>query len=155
MYRYFESFFNSDYVLEWKSTGLSDESIKSPSVPSNFLTQSLDYYGGETRVRFSGSCLKQEKITYTHGKIVNTYIVSELNESYSIIRPTLVNCLFGAVSLTKHVDIDKYKYSGYRIGLYRGGGFSFGNGFGRNLTIFGVDVSSSTKIGNKKIRKKL
>ena len=81
MYRYFEIFFNSDYVLEWKSTGLSDESIKSPSVPSNFLTQSLDYYGGKIRVRFSGSCLKQEKITYTHGKIVNTYIVSELNES--------------------------------------------------------------------------
>ena len=155
MYRYFESFFNSDYVLEWKSTGLSDESIKSPSVPSNFLTQSLDYYGGKIRVRFSGSCLKQEKITYTHGKIVNTYIVSELNESYSIIRPTLVNCLFGTVSLTKHVDIDKYKYSGYRIGLDRGGGFSFGNGFCRNLKIFGVDVSSSTKIGNKKIRKKL
>ena len=42
MYRYFKSFFNSDYVLEWKSTGLSDESIKSPSVPSNFLNQSLD-----------------------------------------------------------------------------------------------------------------
>ena len=134
---------------------MSDESIKSPSVPSNFLTQSLDYYGGKIRVRFSGSCLKQEKITYTHGKMVNTYIVSELNESYSIIRPTLVNCLFGTVSLTKHVDIDKYKYSGYRIGLDRGGGFSFGKGFGRNLIIFGVDVSSSTKIGNKKIRKKL
>ena len=28
-----------------------------------------------------------------------------------------MNCLFGAVSLTKNVDIDKYKYSGWGIGL--------------------------------------
>ena len=31
--------------------------------------------------------------------------------SYSILE----NCLFGAVSLTKNADIDKYKYSGYDI----------------------------------------
>ena len=29
--------------------------------------------------------------------------------------PTLGNCLFGAVSLTENVDIDKYKYSGNGI----------------------------------------
>ena len=29
--------------------------------------------------------------------------------------PTLENCLFGAVSLTENVDIDKYKYSGNGI----------------------------------------
>ena len=27
--------------------------------------------------------------------------------------PTLENCLFGSVKLTKNPDIDKYKYSGY------------------------------------------
>ena len=32
---------------------------------------------------------------------------------------TLENCLFGAVKLTKHVDIDLYKYSGYGIGFDR------------------------------------
>ena len=35
----------------------------------------------------------------------------------------LVNCLFGAVSLTKNADIDKYKYSGYGIGFDRHGRF--------------------------------
>ena len=29
--------------------------------------------------------------------------------------PALKNCLFGAVTLTKNADIDKYKYSGYGI----------------------------------------
>ena len=30
----------------------------------------------------------------------------------------------GGISLTKHPDIDKYKYSGYGIGFDRGGVFS-------------------------------
>ena len=65
--------------------------------------------------------------------------------------PTLENCLFGAVTLTKNADIDKYIYSGYGIGFDRHGSFSFpGTRLGRNVIIFGVDMSSSTKIDNKK-----
>ena len=63
----------------------------------------------------------------------------------------LESCLFGAVSLTKNADIDKYKYSGYGIGFDRHGFFSHpSGGTGRNVIIFGVDMSSSTKIDNKK-----
>ena len=59
--------------------------------------------------------------------------------------------MFGAVSLTKNADIDKYKYSGYGIGFDRHGFFSHpSGGTGRNVIIFGVDLSSSTKIGNRK-----
>ena len=57
--------------------------------------------------------------------------------------------MFWAVSLTKHVDIDQYKYSGYGIGIDRKGEFSFGNGFDRNVIIFGADMSSSTHANNK------
>ena len=60
------------------------------------------------------------------------------------------NCLFSAVSLTKNVDIDEYKYSGYRIGFDRKGKFSVGNGFGRNCIIFGVDMGFSEHVDNKK-----
>ena len=51
--------------------------------------------------------LKQDKITFNHGKIVNIYIVYEINKNYNIISyPTLENCLFGAVILTnKKKDI--------------------------------------------------
>ena len=42
----------------------------------------------------------------------------EINKKCNISSyPALENCLFGAVSLTKNIDIDKYKYSGYDIGL--------------------------------------
>ena len=44
---------------------------------------------------------------------------------------TLKNCLFGAVTLTKSADIEKYGFSGYGIGFDKRGNFSFpGGGFG-------------------------
>ena len=53
--------------------------------------------------------------------------------------------------MPKNADIDKYKYSGYGIGFNRHGSFSFpGTGLGKNVIIFGVDMSSSTKIDNRK-----
>ena len=41
--------------------------------------------------------------------MVNIYIAYELGASSSHIDdPTLKNCLFGAITLTKNTDIDKY-----------------------------------------------
>ena len=58
--------------------------------------------------------------------------------------------MFGAVRLTKNTDIDKYGYSGYGIGFDRKSSFSFpGGGFGQNVIIFGVDMSSSSHVDNK------
>ena len=62
----------------------------------------------------------------------------------------LENCLFGAVKLRKHVDVDLYRYSGYGIGFDRKGFYSIGDEVGRNAVIFGVDMSSSPHIHNKK-----
>ena len=65
--------------------------------------------------------------------------------------PTLKNCSFGAVTLTKNADIEKYRYSGFGIGFDRRSSFTFpGSGFGQNVLIFGVDMSSSAHIDNKK-----
>ena len=55
--------------------------------------------------------------------------------------------------MTKNVDdIDKHsEYSGYGIGFDRKSSFSFpSGGFGQNVLIFGVDMSSSAHIDNKK-----
>ena len=55
------------------------------------------------------------------------------------------------VTLTRNADIDKYGYSGYGIWFDRRGSFSFpGGGFGQNVLIYGVDMSFSTHIDNKK-----
>ena len=74
-------------------------------------------------------------MSYIHGQVVSIYIAYELNKLYSKTIPTLVNCLFGAVSLNKNADIDKHKYSEYRIGFDRSNVYSDGNGFGRNVII--------------------
>ena len=53
--------------------------------------------------------------------------------------------------MTKNADIDKYGCSGYRIGFDRRGSFSFlGGGYSKNILIFGVDMSFSAHIDNKK-----
>ena len=41
------------------------------------------------------------------------------------------------------------QYSGYGIGFDIGNVYSFSNGFGRNVIIFGVDMSSSVYGDNK------
>ena len=106
--RYFKVITNTDYISSWKSKRLSAESIKPPTTSDNSLNPALNYYGTKTRVKFTGSCLKQSKISYTHGKIVNIYIVYELGASSSNDNdPTLKNCLFRAVTLTKNADIEK------------------------------------------------
>ena len=51
--------------------------------------------------------------------------------------------------MTTYTHIDEYKYSGYGTGFSRRDEFSFGNGYGRNLIIFGVDASISIHATNK------
>ena len=49
---------------------------------SNYkITPKLSFYGTKSRVEFNESCLKQDKVTYNHGTIVNTYIVYEINQN--------------------------------------------------------------------------
>ena len=143
MYRYLRIISDvgsSNYIHFLKSKGWSDENNTAPITSDYNLNPQLGYLGTKTRAEFKQSCLKQNKITYDLGKIVNIYIVYEINKSFNIIiYPTLK---LGAVSLTKNYANEKYKYSGYGIGFGRYGLFSHpSGGTGRNLVIFEVDMS--------------
>ena len=131
MHKYFKRI-AGDYISSWKCKRLSDKNITAPSATNNFLNPSLEYLSTKPRVRFSGSCLKQNAIIYNHGKSVKIYIV-------------------GGVNMTKNADINNYKHSGYGTGFDRTGSFSFlVTGSGQNVIIFEVDMSSSMKIDNRK-----
>ena len=53
--------------------------------------------------------------------------------------------------MTKNTDFDKYGYSGYGIGFDRRGNFLFpGGGYAQNVLIFGLDMSLTAHIDNKK-----
>ena len=111
MYRYFKRIAgvgSGNYIYFWKSKGLSDERLDSITASNYKITPELIFYGTKTKAEFNGSCLKQDKITHNHGTIVNIYILYEISKNYNIsVYPTLENCLFGAVSLTKNAHIDQ------------------------------------------------
>ena len=91
---------NND-VIYFDSFGIEHNTMFNPS---------LDYVGAKVRLKFNGDCLKQEKIIFNRGKIVNIYIIYEIERNVKITSyPTLENYLFSAVKLTKHVDVDLYK----------------------------------------------
>ena len=74
MYRYFKIIVgvgNGSYIYYWQSKGLSGERLNSFIGYNHSVTANLNYYATKTRVEFHGDCLKQGKVTFNHGKIVN------------------------------------------------------------------------------------
>ena len=103
------------------------------------------------RIKFNGSLLNWFPLGILHGHIVNIYIVYEITSNYNNSSyPTIENCLFGFVKLTENADIDKYGYSRCGIGFDRKVSFSIDDEISKNVIIFGVDMSSSSKIDNRK-----
>ena len=85
---------------------------------------------------------------------VNIYIACEINLwAYTQDADfTLGDSLFGTVELIKNADFDQYKYSGHVIGFDARGSLSLSevSGFGKNVIIFGADMSSSVHVDNRK-----
>ena len=102
-------------------------------------------------VTFNCNYMKQKKIGYSRGTVVNIYIVYELkNRIVDSTGFTVLNGSFGAVKITKDINTLHYKYSGYGLCTDVKGEFSIGNiNEGRNILIFGVSMSFSSHTTNK------
>ena len=85
-------------------------------------------------------------------KIVNVYIVYELYKwpKNTINNFKFKNCLFGAASIIKNSDNEKYLYSGQWITFNSIDWWSADNYSARNVIIFGSDNNSSPHAGNCK-----
>ena len=127
MGRYLKVAYTHDinYILSWKPKGLSNLEIDSIKTNNYLLNPYIDTYNmNKIRIKFNGSFLNRFPPTILHGDIVNIYTVYEITDYFNDSNyPTLENCLFGSVKLTKNSDIDKYGYSGYGIGFDRKGFF--------------------------------
>ena len=118
-------------------------SIKPPDVSYNSLSQAINFNDIKTEVKLYGNCLTQDRLTFTHKKVVNIYNVYQI-----ILWPYILdtdfalgNSLFGAIKFIKNADPDKCKYSGYGIGIDECRHLlSNGSGVGKNV-IFGADIS--------------
>ena len=79
---------DGNYIYYWKSKGLPDERSNSIKTPDYGITPYLSYYDtNKVRVKFDGTCLKQDQGTLLHGGIVKftlfmviTFIIGNLKD---------------------------------------------------------------------------
>ena len=132
---------------------MSNEKVTSPSTLNKSLSPKLLRYNSRIKLKFKGSCSKQEdQAAFTLKNVVNFFIVYELDSWLRdlTIDFTLVGCLSGGVKLTRNVDPDKYSYSRYGIEFDTRGQYSLpGGSVGKNVITFGADKSSSVHVNNK------
>ena len=117
---------------------------------SNFAPTLIGYYPLPD-IKFNGHCLINNSTVSI--KITNLYISYTLDRWSRNLNTdfTLNNCLFRYIKLTKNANSDKYKYSDYGMECDSRSELLFtGGSFGKNVTVFGADMSSSVHIDNKK-----
>ena len=130
---------------------MSEEGIENITrSDSNFAPTFVDYHSLPD-MNFNEHCLIKNNISIPK-KVINLYISYSLSPQLKSLNTnfTLGNNLFGSLRLTKNADPNKYKNTGYGIGFDSRSGFLFTDGsYGRNIIIFGVDMSSSEHVDNK------
>ena len=99
-------------------------------------------------MNLNGDCLIKNNISVPK-KVINlhiSYTVGPQLRTYF----TLGNFLFESVKLSKNANSDKYNYNGYGTGFDSRSEFSLPDDtMGKNIIIFGVDMSSFVHVDNK------
>ena len=145
---------DTEKVISWKCKGLSTEKLATPTTTDNTHSPSIKWYKNSNFcLIFKGSCLKPKNATFTSSDIINYFVVYELDTWSRDLNSyfTLKGCLFGGVKLAKNADLDKYIYSGYGSRFDSRSEFLLSDcSVGKNVIIFGIDISSSVHSDNKK-----
>ena len=96
---------------------MPEESIKSPTLDKNFAPKRSYIHNFKIVVKYVVDCLKQDKVFFTHGSVVNFITAFELNVWSHDLNADfkLKHCLFGIFKLTKNAYRDKYSYFPYDI----------------------------------------
>ena len=138
----------SDYVLCWKSNGVST-SIPKP-LYTHFL-QNIKRSGYKMRIKFHEDHLTVEQ-NNSLTKIENVHTAYDL-AAWSR-DPTnsfkFTNYLFGATSIIKSSNKDNRVFSGYWRRFLNAGEWSFDYRTARNIITFGIYSSSSSHSNNFK-----
>ena len=146
---------NSGKLTTWKSTGVDNLSTNSDlrAISDSTLVTPILENDVRMNIKFEGNYFVQNKVVHpNNNNVVNIYIVYKLDpvNSFRNTDYTIQNALFGAIKIYKNTDSSKNKYEGYGICFDEGGTFSIGNiNNGRNVLIFGADMSFSIHSTNK------
>ena len=165
---------NPKNISEWKSTGIYNHVSNSSMTTFGNTKTNLPNFNNDGRinvhlsgnhfqqnVHLSGNHFQQNSKTFPNiNNAINIYCVYKLDPIASTrdTSYTIQNALFGAVQITKNAtDYDKINYKGYGICFDERSQFSHAiteNGRthttnGRNVLIFGADMSFSTHATNR------
>ena len=94
-----------------KPKRLPDGSLKISDASNNSLASAINHIKTKLQVKFDESCLKQQKVIFTHKKVLNNYIVYKINlwPYKEAVGFKSKNSLFEAGKLTKDAYPDKCK----------------------------------------------
>ena len=154
--------FTGGKISTWKSTGifnyLGNSNMNVVGDSEGDLSDIKN--DGRLYVYLSGNHFQQNKVIIPNNdNVINIYCVYEI-QPISASRDTtftIQNALFGASLITKNADTSKYNYKGYGICFdersqfghtITEGGFAHTTN-GRNVLIFGVDMSFSVHATNR------
>ena len=154
---------NSKNIAEWKSTRIYNHSSKSSmNAVTNGKTDLPNFKNdGRMHVHLNGNDFQQTVAGIPNNKnVINIYCVYKLDPIASTrdTSYTIQDALFGAMQITKNAtDYDKNNYKGYGICFDERSQFGHTiteNGVthasnGRNVLIFGADMSFSVHTTNK------
>ena len=70
---------SQDKVLQWISKGVSNESFMPTDTDKRNFSRDVVWNGAKLKSKFNGSYLKQNRALYTTKKVMNLFIVSELD----------------------------------------------------------------------------
>ena len=155
---------NSKNISEWKSTGIYNHSSKSiMNAVANTKTNLPNFKNdGRMHVHLNGNHFQHIAAgILNNNNVINIYCVYELDPIVSTrdTSYTIQNALFGAMQITKNATYhDKNNYKGY--GMCFDERSQFGHTItedrgrahtrnGRNVLIFGVDMSFSAHATNR------
>ena len=156
MNKYLNKISNTESILSWKSMGVSDDVLK--PLNNSTLVPKLVHRYSNMQVSFNGSCHVKENKSTSKEKVLNIYIVYHLDNTSNTFHPSLKNCLFGSVKVTKKSsDFNGQELSGYGIAFYTDYVFTYSKStFGYNAIVFNVDSQedNNVKFNNKTINVK-
>ena len=154
--------FTAGKISTWNSTGIfnyyGNSNMNAVEDTSGNLPDLKN--DGRMHVYLSGNHFKQNKtIIPNNDNVINIYCVYEIQPIASSRDTTFTiqNALFGAMQITKNADNSKNNYKGYGISFDERSQFGHtitegGRGHrtnGRNVLIFGVDMSFSVHATNR------
>ena len=129
---------------------MSEESIENITTSNSFFAPFFLNHYILPDINLNGHSLLNNNISIPE-KVMNIFISYILNQWHRYLNTdfALGNCLFAFSKLTKNADPDKYVYTGYGIRFNLSSESSLLDGsVGKNVIIFGADMSSSVHIDN-------